>query len=89
MEKIMKAQNIPQTDSIQALAEFWDTHDITDFDEQIEEVVEPVFEQNSDTELKIHLPLREAETVKRLARTKGIRQETLIQEWVVEKLHQA
>ena len=31
--------------SIQELAHFWDTHDLTDFDDQLEEVKEPVFEQ--------------------------------------------
>jgi hypothetical protein len=34
---------IPDTDSIRELAEFWDTHDVTDFDDQLEEVAEPVF----------------------------------------------
>jgi hypothetical protein len=35
---------IPQTDSIDALAQFWDSHGSTDFAEQLEEVSEPVFE---------------------------------------------
>jgi len=34
---------IPKTDSIQELAEFWDTHDITDFFDELEEISEPVF----------------------------------------------
>ena len=36
---------IPETDSIQELASFWDTHDLTDFEDQLEEVTEPVFER--------------------------------------------
>jgi hypothetical protein len=36
-------QPIPETDSIQGLAKFWDTHDLADFEDQLEEVVEPVF----------------------------------------------
>lgn len=32
---------IPNTDSIHVLADFWDTHSVTDFDDQIEEVGEP------------------------------------------------
>ena len=35
---------IPVTDSIHELAAFWDTHDITDFSEKLEEVTEHVFE---------------------------------------------
>ena len=84
----MKAQKIPKTDSIQALAKFWDRHDVTDFEEQLEEVTEPVFERKTDTELSIHLASQEAETVKRIAKTKGIDQEALIREWIVEKLHE-
>ena len=39
----MKKSKLPRTDSIQELAEFWDTHDVTDFDEELEEVAAPVF----------------------------------------------
>jgi hypothetical protein len=35
---------LPQTDSIEELARFWDTHDLTAFEDQLEEVTEPVFE---------------------------------------------
>ncbi len=39
----MKESKLPKTDSIQELAEFWDTHDLTDFEDELEEVIEPVF----------------------------------------------
>ena len=35
MEKPVNATTIPQTDSIQELAQFWDTHDLTDFEGQL------------------------------------------------------
>jgi len=35
---VMNKQKIPETDSIQELARFWDTHDLTDFEEELEEV---------------------------------------------------
>ena len=84
----MKTQKLPQTDSIRELAKFWDTHDLTDFEEQLEEVAKPVFERLVDTELKIYLHPQEAETVKRIAESKGVVQEALIREWVLEKLHE-
>ncbi|MGH8476349.1 MAG: CopG family antitoxin [Methylococcales bacterium] len=84
----MKTQNLPQTDSIEALAEFWDTHDLTDFEDHIEEVTEPVFERQHETIMRIHLKPQEAETVKRIAESKGIDQEAVIREWVLEKLHE-
>lgn len=34
---------LPETDSIDELARFWDTHDLTDFQDQLEVVTEPVF----------------------------------------------
>ncbi len=33
----MTRETIPQTDSIQELAEFWETHDLTEFEDQLEE----------------------------------------------------
>ena len=43
----MKPQKLPQTDSIQELAHFWGTHDLADFEEELEEVAEPVFERST------------------------------------------
>jgi len=43
MEEEMSKLGIPETDSIAELARFWDTHDLTDFEDQLEEVTEPVF----------------------------------------------
>jgi hypothetical protein len=39
----MKTEDLPKTDSIQELVQFWDTHDLTDLEEWLEEVNEPVF----------------------------------------------
>lgn len=39
----MKKSKLPKTGSIQELAEFWDTHDLTDFEDELEEIAEPVF----------------------------------------------
>jgi hypothetical protein len=43
VEIAMRKSRIPQTDSIKELAEFWDTHDFTDFADELKEVTEPVF----------------------------------------------
>ena len=37
-------KRILQTDSIEELAHFWDTHDLADFDTELEVVDEPVFD---------------------------------------------
>jgi predicted DNA binding CopG/RHH family protein len=81
----MNQPTIPQTDSIQELARFWDTHDLTDFEDQLEEVSEPVFER--EMTVQIHLKAQEAEAIKEAARLRGMSYGDLIQEWVLEKIH--
>ena len=80
----MKTEALPQTDSIQELAHFWDTHDVTDFEDELEEVTEPVFERR--TVIALDLESAEAEAVKKLARSKGIADAELIRGWVREKI---
>ncbi len=75
---------IPQTDSIQELAQFWDVHDLTDFEEQLDEVSWTVFERSS---VKIHLESDEVETIRKLASSRGISHANLIREWILERIH--
>ena len=83
----MKVPKIPHTDSIAELARFWDTHDLTDVEDELEEVPEPVFERRLEETVTIHLPPEEVEAVKRLAQAKGMGHTALIREWVLDKLH--
>jgi hypothetical protein len=85
MEGTMRTQRLPQTDSIQELAHFWDTHDLTDFEDELEEVTEPVFEPA--TVIPLNLESDEAEAVRRIAEAKGIAEVELIRGWVREKIH--
>lgn len=80
----MNHHRIPKIDSIQELAQFWDTHDLTDFEDQLEEVKEPIFERK--TVMQILLQPEEAKAVKALARSRGIPYTDLIHEWVVERI---
>ena len=83
----MNQPKLPQTDSIQELAQFWDTHDLTDFEDQLEEVTEPVFERSSL--VKVQFEEQDIERVKEVARIRGIQYTDLIREWVLEKVHSA
>lgn len=80
----MNKQKIPDTDSIQELAHFWDTHDLTDFEDELEEVTEPVFERKRV--LKIYFQPDEAEAVMQLAMSKGISCAELIRRWILERV---
>lgn len=80
----MNRTNIAQTDSIQELADFWDTHDLTDFEDELEEVDEPVFELSA--QLLVALAPGELKTLNALAQLRGISPENLIREWIVERI---
>ena len=80
----MKTEALPQTDSIQELAQFWDTHDVMDFEDELEEVTEPVFERR--TVIALDLESAEAEAVKKLAESEGVADAELIRGWVREKI---
>jgi hypothetical protein len=77
---------IPKTDSIEELAKFWDTHDITEFEDELEEVGEPVFDRDAQAVVRIHLLPQEAEALRRMAESRGIHEADLVKEWVNEKL---
>jgi hypothetical protein len=85
MEKPMNSQRLPITDSIQELADFWDTHDVTEFEDELEEVGEPVFERES--KITIHLETSQANAVQEIARSRGVKDSELIREWVLERIH--
>ena len=78
---------IPQTDSVAELARFWDTHDVTEFEDELEEVKAPVFERESENVLRVTLPSSEAAALHRAAESRGVRDTELVREWVGEKLH--
>ncbi len=86
MEKIMRSQRIPDTDSIEELSRFWDTHDLTDFEDQLEEVRTPVFVRGEEARFAIALKPKEAQALKRMARSEGVQEALLVREWVREKL---
>jgi hypothetical protein len=85
VEKPMTQPQLPKTDSIQELAQFWDTHDVAEFDDQLREVTEPVFERPA--KLAIHLRDSEAKILHQLAHDSGVGAEELVQKWVMEKIH--
>ncbi len=84
MERPMNRRKILQTDSIQELADFWDKNDLTDFNDELEEVDEPVFARQ--TIVPIRLEPEESKIVEALAKSRGISQVKLIHQWVVERI---
>jgi hypothetical protein len=77
--------NLPKTDSIKELASFWDAHDLTDFDDQLEELTESVFERKG-TVLRVPLTAEQASALEALAQSRGVDSTSLIQEWVQQNI---
>jgi len=78
MEKAMKARKIPESDSVEELARFWDTHDLTEFEDLLENVPKRVFERKPETVIPVRLRRQEVEEVKRVAKTRGVRESALL-----------
>ena len=78
---------MPKTDSIQELATFWQRHDVTDFENELEEVPGPVFQRAH----VVGVPLTgdEHQAVRHAAASRGIDEAALIHEWVKERLRRA
>ena len=87
VEHIEPMSKIPQTDSVAKLARFCETHDVTEFEDELEEGRAPVFERGSENVLRITLPPKEAAALHRAAKSRGVRDAELVREWLNEKLH--
>jgi hypothetical protein len=85
----MKPGRIPKTDSIEELAAFWDTHDLTDFEDQLEEVHTSVFVGRKESTVAVELTPKETEALGRLAQAEGVEKTTLVRKWVRESLRAA
>jgi len=80
----MNNQQLPRIDSIQELARFWDTHDLTEFEGELEEVSEPIFER--ETTIPVHLTANDARALHSVAESKGVGDSELIRQWVLERI---
>lgn len=85
----MRPHGIPDTDSIKELSRFWDTHDLTDFEDHLEEVRTPVFVRRTEATVAIALTPKEVQALKRLAQAEGVKEAILVREWVRERLRKS
>jgi predicted DNA binding CopG/RHH family protein len=88
-ENERQAQALPKFATVQDEADFWDTHDSTEFLGATEPVAE-TFVDARPTKQQISLRLEPAviEQLKKVARTKGVGYQTMIRMWVMERLEQ-
>ena len=89
MEKTIRKRKLPDTDSVEELAGFWDHHDFTDFEHALEEVREPVFVRPKGASVSIELQHAEAQHLKKIARSKGVKETTVLRQWILERRHES
>jgi len=80
----MKKIKIPKTDSINVLAKFFDTHDSTEFEDDLVEVTEAVFVPRDS--ILVRLESQQTATLKKLAKAEGISEEELVRKWISQHL---
>ncbi len=81
----MTKDKFPRTDSLKELVEFFDTHDMSDYEDEFETVEEP--HSARPNQITLDLPTRQAEAVRDLASSKGLTETELVREWILEKIH--
>ncbi len=78
---------IPDFKSREAETEFWDTHDTTDFEDEIKPV-KVRFAKNLSESINIRFEPETLNTLRALARDKGMGPTTLVRMWILEHLHE-
>ena len=75
--------------AIHELADFWDSHEVTDFDTELEEVKKPVFINDSESNsISVTINASEFPLLKRIAKQMGKNESELVSEWVHHKIHE-
>jgi predicted DNA binding CopG/RHH family protein len=72
--------------SDEKIAEFWDTHDSTDYLDQMEEIEVEITIPQDFRVISLRLETEDIIRAKRLARRKGIPYTVLLRMWIKEKL---
>jgi predicted DNA binding CopG/RHH family protein len=78
---------IPSFDSVEEEAEFWDTHDFTDYLDE-GRPVKIALDGELAERLTLRLESSDREALTRIARDKGIGPSTLVRMWIKERLRQ-
>jgi predicted DNA binding CopG/RHH family protein len=79
-----KMSHLPTTDSITELAAFWQTHDPTDYEDELIQVSEPVFHHAE--RISVRLAAEDISALRKTARRERVSEADLLSRWVHERL---
>lgn len=83
-----KKSKIPNFKSYEEEAKFWDTHDFTEFADELEDVDLVVqLNQPKETTLILRLQKKLKDRLVMVAKAKGVRVSALARMWITEKLN--
>jgi len=86
MDETKPRDPIPEFETLEEIAEFWDTHSTADYHDLTHEVqFEVRLGQQAEHQTVTLLPELSA-TIQALARARGVSVETLVNSWLTEKL---
>ena len=77
---------IPGFKTIDEMAGFWDSHDITEFEDQLIEVKEPLFEKMKSRIISVKLDSKQYEKLKKIAHQKKLNTLSLVSQWVTRQI---
>lgn len=83
-----KQINIPEFDTLQEMAEFWDTHDITDFENQLVEVKEPIFKNLRSRIISVTLDADHYEMLQNIAVHENQDTISLVRRWLTQLIEE-
>ncbi len=84
----MAKKTIPHFEDDEEAAEFWDTHSIVDYLDDMEPAPDVTFALSPLKQVCLRLSEAQVAELKEIAAAKGIRYQTLIRMWVTEKVQQ-
>jgi hypothetical protein len=87
MDKIEARDPIPEFETLDDIAEFWDTHSTADYEDMTHEVQFDVRLRKRAEQARIVTLVPElSETLQALANARGVSLETLVNVWLTEKV---
>ncbi len=86
MDQLLAKSKIPQFETFEEEAEFWDTHDTTEFEDEFEPVEATFAQPLVRRGLTVPLDAQTIELLQNLAEEKETEPATLVQIWILDRL---